>query len=261
MPVLEPRPSWVRSGPVTYSFHVDRTSTNEARDALRFLDGDMSHTEFVSRYLSDNVTHITEDLMPLDPNLPYPTRYLRNHLDVYTRTQETVVRSDVSFDDIEAHNLIPNSQNDDEKLRYQTVLRSAFNFFRRNHNGRYSDATLMQIARANDAIDSGFPPTQNQLPRIVQVSTPPNFDYVSEVKSGGTVALGIQFPNKSLICVHPLYRRHGLGTWMLTQLDGPAWVSRSNVDGQIFLLKSGWQPSAMNGSGAVRYERGNGSGD
>lgn len=138
---------------------------------------------------------------------------------------------------------------------YSPALRNAYEFFRRNANGRYSPGTLVAISRSWDALCSG---ETDALPHIVTAESPFTYDNLTEVKTGGVLGMMITWPEKAILAVSRDTRRTGIGTSMFNEMlyqqaTLNAWVGRENTVGHHFCLSRGMFPTAMNGQGAVRY--------
>lgn len=138
---------------------------------------------------------------------------------------------------------------------FPIVLPKMFQFFQAAAEGRYTDRTMMQFNRAvsdimsREVVDETVP-----IRRIVTVSAPYHVDLETEVKRGGMVAMGVEFQGKAMIAVTPSARRHGIGTFILRHLGVSVWVGRQNYDAIQFLAHNGWFPTAMNSSGAIRFD-------
>lgn len=145
--------------------------------------------------------------------------------------------------------------------RYGSSLRMAFEFLRAHADGRYTDRTLMRVMRAQDNLLGGFTPPAASMPTITLAVSPFEYDEDTECKKGGTLGVAVTWEsegNKSLLAVHRNTRRKGIGRALNVVVNGilrnPSyWVGRQNDDGQHFLLGLGMVPTAINGSGAVRY--------
>lgn len=144
---------------------------------------------------------------------------------------------------------------------------AAFQFLRSHSDGRYSDRTLMSVARWEGRcvdIVSGARPHPESIPTVHTISTTVSYDEETEVKRGGNLATAVALPSdggfRIVMSVADSARRSGHGRELVTQLHrhyvNPLfWVGNSNVAGQCFLLHCGLYPQRMNGSGAVLFAR------
>lgn len=137
---------------------------------------------------------------------------------------------------------------------YAQHLRGAFQFIRRNSANRYSNNSLMRLATAADET------RDDRKPVITVATSPMSFDEETEVKSGGTSGMLVTFPDgRALLAVAVSQRRQGIATRLFrhnsnwTTITPHFWVHSTNAPAQQFLLSMGLAPTALNGSGAVRY--------
>lgn len=150
--------------------------------------------------------------------------------------------------------------------QYGQHITAAFRFFRNNHSGKYTDTTLMRLDRAAAVYNArtGYDQSylQEHLPLLATAVLPFEYDEETEVKKGGTVGMMATWKDKAILAVGVGYRRMNVGRTMFTSTINstgvyPAmWVARTNHEGQHFLLSQGLSPSAMNGNGAIRFDRG-----
>lgn len=152
----------------------------------------------------------------------------------------------------------------DNEAKYITTLRTAFDFFRRNAEGKYSDNTLMNLTRAYDSIQYGG--DRSHLPFIALAEAPYEYDEETEVKRGGTLGMMVVWPDKAILAVNRGGRRKGIGGTLFNRVrytvgDFSMWIGKTNQTGHMFCLSQGMFPSAMNGQGAVRYMTGEESTD
>lgn len=142
------------------------------------------------------------------------------------------------------------------------MLREAFNFFRLNADRRYSARSLMSLQNAADAMDSAM--AERRLvatPIVVKAYVPFEYDEDTEVKKGGTLAMGVLFPNENgrvMLAVAEPARRQHLGRTVMQALrdhdyHAKAWVHRENTTAQMFLLSVGFMPVTFNSQGAIQY--------
>lgn len=149
---------------------------------------------------------------------------------------------------------------------YGPHISNSFRFFRTNHDGHYSDSTMMRLARAADVFNQrqGYEAAYlaDTLPWLFVINVPHEYDDETEVKKGGVAGMMAVWQDKAVIAVASPYRRLKVGSVMYRRAIGrlgtyPAmWAGRQNLEGHHFLLKQGLYPSAMNSSGAIRYSRG-----
>lgn len=184
-----------------------------------------------------------EDEMPNSNQTATLQDYLRNC------TFHEEVERGLDLNPLESKFLTPTNPD------YMVVIPKVFSFFQAAAEGRYTDRTMMQVNRAvNDimrmeAVDDTAP-----IQRIITVYAPYHVDLDTEVKRGGTIAMGIEFRGKAMIAVTPSARRYGIGTFILRHLGVSVWVGRQNYDAIQFLAHNAWFPTAMNSSGAIRFD-------
>lgn len=157
---------------------------------------------------------------------------------------------------------------------YAQALGRTFSFFRAHHSGRYTDRSLMTLVRANDqfryreetGVIEGDIPEPLSLPTILAAELPFSYDEETECKQGGTLGMLVVWEaqgGRAMLAVNRSHRRKGIGRCLVelaNYLIGNhiyLWVGRENVVGQHFLLSCGLFPTAINGSGAIRYGRAN----
>lgn len=137
------------------------------------------------------------------------------------------------------------------------ALRSAFAFFRRHGDRRYSAQSLMRLLTFADKIDAG---DHTELPSIVTAEVPFAYDEETEVKSGGVLGIAVVLPDgRVMLAVHADKRRTKLGKALLSFVTSyfhsypQVWVHRGNTIGAQFCLSMGYMPWLINPSGAVQY--------
>lgn len=151
-----------------------------------------------------------------------------------------------------------------DEAKYIPTLRGAFDFFRRNAEGKYSDNTLVNLTRNHDSLQYGG--DRNHLPFIALAEAPYEYDEETEVKRGGTLGMMVVWPEKTILAVNRGARRLAIGATLFHRVrytigDFSMWVGKTNQAGHMFCLSQGMFPSAMNGQGAVRYMTGEESTD
>lgn len=136
---------------------------------------------------------------------------------------------------------------------YGQLITSAYQFFSLHSDGKYTPASLSELAvgREEFALNN----LTWRYPIIQAYETPWAFDEETEVKTGGKIAMLVEWTGrKAMIAVHRDMRRQQIGTRLLRYSDAPHWVGRGNSGGQIFLLNNCYVVTAMNSRGAIRYE-------
>lgn len=96
---------------------------------------------------------------------------------------------------------------------------------------------------------------------IIEASTPTHYDADSEVKTGGSVGVGVVLPDKSLlIAVSPDARRQGVASRLFQSLrsetphhDTYCTLSIHNRDGQMFALSQGMITTGIDMTGFITY--------
>jgi GNAT superfamily N-acetyltransferase len=142
---------------------------------------------------------------------------------------------------------------------YAEYIGKARGFFSTHADRRYSPSTLSRLELVNEAIRYGN--DNIARPLLIVADNPITFDPETESKSGGLSGIAVCWPmERTLVAVNRNVREQGIGSTLLEQMAyqvGRAaltlWVGQSNVIGHRFCLTNGFIPTAMNGSGAVRY--------
>lgn len=143
--------------------------------------------------------------------------------------------------------------------QYAIHLRRAFEFFRGCSDGRYTSSSLMRLHDAVDDADNG--------PIIATAGMPLGYDEETEVKTGGTLGMLVADPEgRTMLAVAPNFRRQGIATALIAAIELAEttlgntltseryfWVGNRNIVAQRFLLASGRFPTAMSGTGALRF--------
>ena len=149
-----------------------------------------------------------------------------------------------------------------DNARYTQYIGQAFGFFRRHSEGRYSDATLMRLARAVDLANYGGESDKSALPYLVVAQVPTSYDELTEVKTGGIVGMAALWPNmenRLILCTARRARRAGYAKALLRIVQWNwggsihTWVGQGNLAGQSFLAGQGLYPTVIAPSGAIRY--------
>ena len=87
----------------------------------------------------------------------------------------------------------------------------------------------------------------SKFPIIIRASIPTTFDQLTEIKSGGTLAYAVVWPNddgRTLLCVHTAARRKHYGSLVLDIAKRYSvrglrmWVHNTNTVAQQFLLSN-----------------------
>lgn len=142
---------------------------------------------------------------------------------------------------------------------YASVLRQTFAFFRTHGDRRYSDHTLMRLARAADAVDYGESGGSRHWPEVIVTSVPFEFNEETETKTGGVLAMLVHLGDgRCILAVNRTSRRRRLGAMMMRLVPYVTptpvfWVHQQNTTAQSFLLSAEYFPSAINSQGAIRY--------
>lgn len=145
---------------------------------------------------------------------------------------------------------------------------TAFQFLRSHSDGRYSDRTLMTVARWEqraDQIERGLL-TPEAYADVFSAATPVTYDEDTEVKQGGTLATAVCLPSSDGMSVRVVLatthnaRRQGLASTLLDRIHARYvnpyfYVGNANIAGQQFLLSKGLMPQRMNASGAILFAR------
>jgi hypothetical protein len=153
---------------------------------------------------------------------------------------------------------------------YEHGARQAFEFIRRNSNGRYSSRTLMRIAHSADYAEMarmGLQNTAITVPTadIYILEMPSSYDPDTEVKSGGIVAACAYWPEvdgRYVLAVGGNSRRQRFGSVLTKYIQyitgNPmyVWVSPENQTGQHFLLTMGFAADTINRMGTLRWAHG-----
>ena len=148
---------------------------------------------------------------------------------------------------------------------YETNLRLAHDFIRRNGDRRYSRRTLNGILRAADQAEMmrvhGVDTTEN-FPALFTLGCPVSYDEETEVKAGGMVGVGVLFDDddgKFVLATVPGYRRRGIGRLLVNiaraGVSGAisVHVSQHNHTGQQFLSACQFFPVSITSAGTVCY--------
>src|SRR5690348_15239089 len=77
-------------------------------------------------------------------------------------------------------------------------LRTAFTFFRRHADRRYSSQSLMRLLQMADMMDDEALRASDR-PEMAVYSLPPSYDEETEVKTGGTLGCAVRLPNGRLM--------------------------------------------------------------
>lgn len=150
--------------------------------------------------------------------------------------------------------------NDDD---YGLYLGRARDYIGAHGDRRYSPITLNRIYNCSIALnDPLMQQTVGTMPLLVVADTPITYDEETEVKQGGMLGIVVCWPNdRTVIAVHARRRREGLGMALMDRLiynigreSVVLWAARDNRVGHHFALDLGLFPSAMNLSGAIRYD-------
>lgn len=146
---------------------------------------------------------------------------------------------------------------------YSGALRLAFEFFRNNMEGRYSDRTLMTLQRAADRADSNQQMAGD--PVVIQVSSPYSFDEETETKRGGVLGMAAVMAaesecTKTCLAVVPSARRHGIGRTLahiaIDHIDKYTsfWTGPQARGALLFGLAIGLIPRSMTEAGSVAMQ-------
>lgn len=182
-----------------------------------------------------------------------PTYYQRAGL---RAIEQAATRGVVLPDNIQVDVYGDETLSSDER-DHDVTIRTAYNFFLTNDDGRYSSGMRRRIT------DSEIAPT------IVKVHSPENYDEDTEVKSGGPQAYLAVWPGdegRTLLCVNRNARRLGFGTVAMlaaTAVAGGllAWIHQNNTGARDFLMGFGMTQQRTNRSGGVAYQVYNSSED
>ncbi len=148
---------------------------------------------------------------------------------------------------------------------HEEALRAAFSFLRRHDDGRYSSRMKMRVLQAAEDAERGreLGVSHTSYPGVVMVRVPTHYNEDTEVKGGGLLAAGVCWSGedgKVVLATHVDHRRKGLGKTIMHTLQNAcgiytrtAWVNKSNIIGQHFLLAVGLTPTGFNASGGVCY--------
>lgn len=142
---------------------------------------------------------------------------------------------------------------------YAEYIGRARGFFSTYGDRRYSPNTLARLEQVADALRYGN--DNITRPLLLVADNPVTFDPETESKSGGLAGMAVCWPmERTLVAVNRSVRQQGIGSNLLEQLSHQVgrgaltlWVGQSNVNGHRFCLSNGFIPTAMNGTGAVRY--------
>lgn len=145
---------------------------------------------------------------------------------------------------------------------YRNYLSRARDFIGIHGDRRYSAATLGRILNASQALDNDQLRGRYPLPLITTAEQPVVFDDETETKSGGIIGMVLCWPgDRTVIAVNASKRRQGHGMALMDRLfynigrdQVILWVGRDNRVGHFFALDCNLFPSAMNSTGAVRYD-------
>ena len=148
----------------------------------------------------------------------------------------------------------------DEYMRAASMARE---FFRSHADRRYSPASLDELSRLR-GFSLGTPDPRLVLPLIATAYADSTYDEETESKSGGYYGIAVCWPNsRTVIAINRRWRRQKIGTRLISLLASNVgyssltlWVGRENVAGHHFALQQGMLPTALNSTGAVRYDGG-----
>src|SRR6478735_8761872 len=88
----------------------------------------------------------------------------------------------------------------DGTAAYEGSLRTAFNFLRRQDDGRYSSRTKMRLLAAANIHEQARVTGANSadaLPEVMLLSKPFSFDEETEVKAGGPIGVLVCWPGEN----------------------------------------------------------------
>lgn len=153
---------------------------------------------------------------------------------------------------------------------YEENMRQAFNFLRRNDDGRYSSRMKMRVLNAAETAESARESGRDlpsDLPGLLAIRRPFGYDEDTEVKTGGWLAALVIWPEDAgrvMLAVQQPSRRCRMGsllmylTTMWCQVPQvTAWVNSTNRIGQHFLISRDFNPTGFNRSGGISYGWGN----
>lgn len=148
-------------------------------------------------------------------------------------------------------------------------IRAGWEFLRRNHDGRYTDRSLMAILAEADTLDNesyGGPSAVTTAGNgLVMLSAAEaiSFDEDTEVKRGGLLGVMFLVPGeegeaRGIIAVREEARRHRLGTSLCVMAAQHTrklnlWMGAEAIAPQRFALAAGFMPHSFNRQNAISY--------
>lgn len=155
---------------------------------------------------------------------------------------------------------------DDTGATQAAALRRAFDFLRTQGNRKYTDRSLMSLARAADRIDGGIARQYEPVP--VLLTAPYSYDELTEIKSGGTIACMVFVPvdsdsrdaAKFMLAVRNNNRRKGIAAGLIEGMryvvigSVCTYVHQNNTPGVALLATAGMTPAAIDQFGVLRFQ-------